>query len=387
MGNMGDSWASSGAFVSPSFQIPGRTSVHSHRHSIKAGYSYKIYAAKVPRAVIHISDSDDISYSVCPLSLDSSFFLRQSEGNNYQESPQLDSSIPPSGGGSYGSSGGRERNEDGDADNPNRDDVLKTFGKTDTDIPADLRILSPSQLGSYLRATKSGFGAWLARSWPGWRRRVAADPEFPFKVLMEETMGLGLAASGMIAARGKKILSEIDLAFCDIAVGGTLNFILVYLLAPTVGARASSLSNLPANLFVKGSYPLHSRIVGFLYKGTLFSICGFAGSVVGSTLSQSLIAARRAVTAIRHPDQELPEKALPNVFINSAAWAGFMFISSNPRYQTVAGVERFLFSVAPDSVAKVSCGLLRTANNVLGGAHWVWWAKAIGLQKSDESLD
>lgn len=338
--------------------------------------------------MIHGTDSDDISYSACPLSLDSSFFIRQSKDNNYQEeSSQFESSIPPSGGGSYGSSGGRDRNEDGDSDNSNRDDVLKSFGKTDADIPTDLRILSPTQLDSYLRATKSGFGAWLARSWPGWRRRVAADPEFPFKVLMEETVGLGLAASGMIAARGKKILSEIDLAFCDIAVGGTLNFILVYLLAPTIGARASSLSNLPANLFVKGSYPLHSRIVGFLYKGTLFSICGFAGSVVGSTLSQSLIAARRAITAIRHPDQQLPEKVLPNVFINSAAWAGFMFISSNPRYQTVAGIERFLFSVAPDSVAKVSCGLLRTANNVLGGAHWVWWAKAIGLQKSDESLD
>lgn len=385
--NTRDSWTSCCAFVAPSFPIPGRANFLSYRPSVEVGCPIKCLSVKAPRAVIHTPHNDDFSYSVCPLSLDSnSFTIQPKKDNDRDESAQFESSVPPPSGGSYGSSGGRDRNEGDGSDNPGRDDILKTFGKTDADISADLRTLSPTQLASYLQATKSGIGAWLARSWPGWRRRVAADPEFPFKVLMEETMGLGLAASGMIAARGKKILSEIDLAFCDIAVGGTLNFILVYLLAPAIGARASTLSNLPSNLFVKGNYPLYSRVIGFLYKGILFSVCGFAGSVVGSTLSQSLIATRRAVASIRNPDQQLPEKALPNIFINSAAWAGFMFISSNPRYQTVAGVERLLFGVAPDSVAKVSCGLLRTANNVLGGAHWVWWAKAIGLQKSNEPL-
>lgn len=335
---------------------------------------------------------DEVPRQPCPSSLNSPSFSFRSVSSDHQhsdhqkESSQFDSADLPPGGGRYSSPGGRDRDGEDGSNNSDKDAVLKTFGKTDADIPPDLHILSPAQLSDYLQATKSGFGAWLARSWPGWRRRVAADPEFPFKVLMEETMGLGLAASGMVAARGEKILSELDFAFCDIAVGGTLNFILVYLLAPAIGVGATRFSALPANLFVKGSYPLHTRFLGFLYKGALFSVCGFAGSIVGSTLSQSLIAARRAVSSIRNPDQHLPKSVLPSVFVNSLAWAGFMFISSNPRYQAVAGAERFLFNVAPDSVAKVSCAALRTANNVLGGAYWVWWSKIVGIQKSDDAV-
>ena len=45
----------------------------------------------------------------------------------------------------------------------------------------------------------------------GWRSRIVADPQFPFKVLME----------------------ELDFVFSTLVVGSILNFILMYLLAPT----------------------------------------------------------------------------------------------------------------------------------------------------------
>lgn len=229
---------------------------------------------------------------------------------------------------------------------------------------------------------------FVSSIWPGWRRRVLADPEFPFKVLMEETVGLGLAASGMIAARGKEILNELDFAICDIAVGATLNFILVYLLspvAPAVGATAVSksafarfTSSLPANMFAPGVFTVSQRAQGFLYKGALFAVCGFAGSLVGTSLSQALLTIRKVVA----PDSVKTNKQLPNVAINSAAWAGFMLLSSNPRYQALAGIERVMFKYAPEVVAKTGCGAARTANNVLGGANWVWWAKYLGIQDS-----
>lgn len=297
---------------------------------------------------------------------------------------------PPSGGKGRdgdGDDGGGGGGGGGDDSDETPDSILKSFGKTRSDLPADIASLRGDALRSYLSATQGGLSAWLARIWPGWRQRVAADPDFAFKLLMEETVGLGLAASGMIAARGDKILSELDFAFCDIAVGATLNFILVYLLTPSFGVVPSGVAaHLPANLFAKGKFGIPSRIAGFLYKGVLFSICGFAGSVAGTTLSQGLLLVRKKVKASRGDMvEEEEERELPNILANSAAWAGFMFVSANPRYQAVSGMERILFGGAvPDSVAKICSAALRTGNNVLGGANWVMWAKAIGLQKSSE---
>jgi hypothetical protein len=245
--------------------------------------------------------------------------------------------------------------------------------------------------GSGAGASGGSLGGFISRVWPGWRRRVAADPDFPFKVLMEETVGLGLAASGMIAARGKDILNELDFAFCDVAVGATLNFILVYLLSPVAlvpGAAPASgwskvISTLPANVFAAGSYSLSQRVGGFMYKGLLFGVCGFLGSLVGASISQGLVELRR--TMAKRKGGELVEKPFPNLAVTSAAWAGFMFLSSNPRYQTVAGLERALFANVPEAVAKVGCASARTLNNVIGGAIWVWWARALGIQASPKA--
>ena len=203
---------------------------------------------------------------------------------------------------------------------------------------------------------------------------------------MELTVGLGLAASGMVAARGDRIWAELDFAFCDIAVGGTLNFILVYLLTPSIGAAAGGFaSGLPASVFSPGQYGVAKRVGAFLYKGGLFAGCGFAGSVLGTSLSQGLLLVRTA--AARFSGKKTEKRELPNILVNSAAWAGFMLVSSNPRYQTVAGLERALFGLAPESVAKIGSGALRTANNIIGGANWVQWARFIGLQKTEQVVE
>ena len=54
----------------------------------------------------------------------------------------------------------------------------------------------------------------------GWRSRIVADPQFPFEVLME----------------------ELDFVFSTLVVGSILNFILMYLLAPTSCSSCSTLS-------------------------------------------------------------------------------------------------------------------------------------------------
>ncbi len=47
------------------------------------------------------------------------------------------------------------------------------------------------------------------------------------RVLMQLALGAGARYRGMIAALKKSIVQEHELAICDIAVGGTLNFVLV----------------------------------------------------------------------------------------------------------------------------------------------------------------
>jgi hypothetical protein len=137
-------------------------------------------------------------------------------------------------------------------------------------------------------------------------------------------------------------------------------------------------------VFVSGAFTPGQRAAGFLYKGVLFAACGFAGSVLGTTLSQGLIAARKAMSC-GEGGKRLPTRPLPNVVVNSAAWAGFMFLSSNPRYQAVAGLEKLLFARTPAAVAKFGCGAARTFNNVAGGAIWVWWARYLGIQAQSKA--
>lgn len=280
--------------------------------------------------------------------------------------------------GGSGSSGGDDETGDGNGDDDSVESALSSSGRTLQDLPEDVRALPGPNLLSYVTATSSPFSAFLARNWTGWARRCAADPEFPFKVLMELTVGLGLSSSGMIAARGKNILNELDFALCDIAVGAAVNFVLVYLLTPALlpaAMKPSVFARLPANVFIAGQYSVPSRIATLGYKGVLFAMCGFAASMFGTAATQGLIAARSAIAP-----SSAPSKPLPNVFANSLGWAGFMMFSANPRYQAVAGVERALFSFAPDTVAKLGSAFLRTGNNVVGGASWVWWARFIGLQ-------
>lgn len=331
-----------------------------------------------------------------PTNLDSESFYsivsrNPSSLSSDQQEPhlELDTSDPngpnfnQAGGGGTGSNGDDDDNGDGEY---SRSEVLSKYGKVESEIPQDVTKISPSELDAYLKATRTGLSAFFATIWPGWRLRVAADPEFPFKLLMEQTVGLGLTVSGMVVARGANILNELDFAICDTIVGATMNFALVYLLTPVLGASSGGvLSRLPANLFAKGAFSVPTRIGGFLYKTTLFSLCGFAASIFGTTASQGLVSLRRSATKnVKKEGEGQVQPELPNLLVNSAAWAGFMMVSSSPRYQALAGVERLLFSYTPETIAKIGSASLRTGNNILGGATWVMWAKAIGLQKSEE---
>ncbi|MQL75588.1 hypothetical protein Taro_007935 [Colocasia esculenta] len=230
---------------------------------------------------------------------------------------------------------------------------------------------SPSDLGP--------LGLFVA----GWRSRVAADPQFPFKVLMEELVGVSACVLGDMASRPNFGLNELDFVFSTLVVGSILNFVLMYLLAPTAGAAsaASALPGLfagcpPSHMFESGAYSLLDRMGTFVYKGTLFACVGFAAGLAGTAISNGLMSLRKRMD----PAFETPNKPPPTV-LNAMTWAIHMGVSSNLRYQTLNGVEFLMERVLPPPAFKGSVVVLRCLNNVLGGVSFVALARLTGSQK------
>lgn len=224
---------------------------------------------------------------------------------------------------------------------------------------------------------EGGRGGILGVFLAGWAARVAADPQFPFKVLMEELVGVTACVLGDMASRPNFGLNELDFVFSTLVVGSILNFVLMYLLAPTAGVAAASA--LPSHMFEPGAYSLGSRVATLMSKGATFAMVGFAAGLAGTAVSNGLMAMRKRMD----PEFETPNKPPPTL-LNAATWALHMGVSSNLRYQTLNGIEYLLGKVAPAPVFKVSVVALRCMNNVLGGMSFVLLARLTGSQKSDK---
>ncbi|XP_008807329.2 protein RETICULATA-RELATED 3, chloroplastic-like [Phoenix dactylifera] len=224
----------------------------------------------------------------------------------------------------------------------------------------------------------------LALFLSGWRSRVAADPQFPFKVLMEEVIGVSACVLGDMASRPNFGLNELDFVFSTLVVGSILNFVLMYLLAPTSASAAATLPGVfaacpPGHMFEAGPYSLPARLGTFVYKGVTFAAVGFAAGLAGTAISNGLIALRKKMD----PEFETPNKPPPTV-LNALTWALHMGLSSNFRYQTLNGGEFLMAKVLPPAAFKVSVVALRCMNNVLGGASFVLLARLTGSQKGKE---
>ncbi|MFS7945752.1 hypothetical protein Hanom_Chr06g00527861 [Helianthus anomalus] len=217
----------------------------------------------------------------------------------------------------------------------------------------------------------------------GWRARVAADPQFPFKVLMEEVVGVGSAVLGDMATRPNFGLNELDFVFSTLVVGSILNFTLMYLLAPTMASSSAAglpfiFANCPTgHMFEPGSYSLVNRLGTLVYKGTVFAAVGLAAGLVGTALSNGLIKMRKKMD----PNFESPNKPPPTL-LNAMTWAIHMGVSSNVRYQALNGIEYLLAKGLPPVLFKSSVIGLRMANNVLGGMTFVMLARITGSQSS-----
>ncbi|GMI89902.1 RETICULATA-RELATED 3 [Hibiscus trionum] len=178
--------------------------------------------------------------------------------------------------------------------------------------------------------SSDGFGI-LGLLLSGWRDRVAADPQFPFKVIMEELVGVSACVLGDMASRPNFGLNELDFVFSTLVVGSIMNFTIMYLLAPTASASSSSLPFIFANcpqshMFEPGCYTLMNRLGTAVFKGAVFAAVGFGAGLVGTAISNGLIKLRKKMD----PTFETPNKPPPTL-LNAVTWATHMGVSSNLR--------------------------------------------------------
>ncbi|KAI7842869.1 hypothetical protein COHA_003487 [Chlorella ohadii] len=232
--------------------------------------------------------------------------------------------------------------------------------------------------------------------WKGWQDRVAADPQFVYKVVIEQVIGVTANVLGDMASRPNWGLNELDFVFATLVVGSIINFAAVYLLAPVPaapgGAAALSLASKvfgdyylnawgapPGHMFMPG-FSVGSRIVNFVYKGAVFAFIGMCAGTVGTATSNGLLALRKKLD----PSYTSPNEA-PSILGNASCWALHMGLSANLRYQVLNGLDMVLQPMMPSNVFRLYASIIRGLNNLAGGMSFVIIAKALGVQKAADA--
>ncbi|KAL4528661.1 hypothetical protein Ndes2526B_g07228 [Nannochloris sp. 'desiccata'] len=219
----------------------------------------------------------------------------------------------------------------------------------------------------------------------GLRGRLAADPFFTQKLLVECGLDAAIIVSVNIAARQERFLPEIEFTFCQLAVSLLSDFALVYLLAPSIyrsaaapGSLRYKLEFLPSHVFQKSPsavtpFTKTSRFTTFLMKGVQYSAVGYAMGCLGAASVQGLIWIRERFDPIF-----VPPPTVQSITGTGFAWSTFMGTSSNVRYNLVHGLEDYLYRKSAKA-GTLGSVVLRLLNNYAGAAQWVYVCDKIDL--------
>ncbi|KAG2627871.1 protein RETICULATA-RELATED 4, chloroplastic-like [Panicum virgatum] len=317
-----------------------------------------------------------------------------------------DDDLPPSGGGGggggdegdYGSAGG-----DGDGDNAsvNRKEalfVLAQLGRKLESLPADLAAAVqggrvPGEIvRRFVDFEASPLFRWLLQ-FGGFKERLLADDLFLTKVGIECGVGIFTKTAAEYEKRRENFVKELDFVVADVIMAIVADFMLVWLPAPTVslrpplavnsGAIAKFFYNCPDNAFqvalAGSSYSLLQRVGAIVRNGAKLFAVGTSASLIGTGATNALIKARQAVSK----DFAGEVENIP-IVATSVAYGVYMAVSSNLRYQILAGVieQRMLEPLLHRHKLALGamCFAVRTGNTFLGSLLWVDYARWIGIQ-------
>lgn len=304
------------------------------------------------------------------------------------------------GGGGDGESGGSGSGGDGNEKEALL--VLAEVGRSLDSIPKDLAAaigsgkIPGSVVKRYLELEKSPFLRWLLQ-FGGFKERLLADDLFLTKVGIECGVGMFTKTAAEYEKRKENFTKELEIVFADVVMAVIADFMLVFLPAPTVslrppismnaGAIAKFFYNCPDNAFQTAlggaSYSLVQRLGAIARNGTKLFAVGTVSSLVGTVMTNTLINAKKAVQ--KSDDEELEN--IP-VVATSVGYGVYMAVSSNLRYQLLAGVleQRLLEPLLHQHKLMLSaaCFIVRTGNTYLGSLLWVDYARLVGLQKAHD---
>ena len=241
----------------------------------------------------------------------------------------------------------------------------------------DASSAEPPEMVDSSSAAGSGAGSGgspnlIAQFVRGLRLRMAADPNFPFKlgaeVCLDEVMTVGVN----IAVRGNPLnwlLGAKLQVVCQMLTAAVNDIILVYCLAPVKqeeGKEAAPKKDEIAHIFQEGDFSMGERLGCYISKGAFYSVIG----AFSCTLSMALALALSGQTA------QLTPEYLFRALMTGALHMG---ISANTRYQIVNGIERILYGILPQNVARIASVGTRLSNNLLGARLWIVMTTLTGL--------
>ncbi|KAI9078280.1 hypothetical protein K1719_039782 [Acacia pycnantha] len=300
---------------------------------------------------------------------------------------------------SGGGGGGGDGGNDGDDNEKNEAIlVLAEVGRSLESLPKDLAAaikdgkIPASVVSRFLELEKSGFYRWLLQ-FGGFKERILADDLFLFKVLFECCVGVFAKTAAEYEKRREKFFDELEFVVADVVMAIFADFMLVYLPAPTVSLRpplainagsiAKFFHNCPDNAFqvaLSGTpYSLIQRVGAILRNGSKLFVVGTTSSLIGTSVTNALINAKKAVDKSSAGEVE-------NVPIvsTSVGYGVYMAVSSNLRYQILAGIieQRLLEPLLHQHklILSALCFAVRTGNTYLGSLLWVDYARWIGVQ-------
>lgn len=280
--------------------------------------------------------------------------------------------------------------------------ALASLGKALADVPADLA--SAIQQGRipgaivtrFFELQTNPFFRWLLQ-FGGFKERLLADDLFLTKVAIECGVGIFTKTAAELERRRENFKKELDFVFADVVMALIADFMLVWLPAPTVALRspiskqAGSIARFfhgcPDNAFqiaLRGtSYTILQRIGAIVRNGAKLVVVGTSASLIGTGITNALIKVRKTL------DKDFAGHAedVP-ILSTSLAYGVYMAVSSNLRYQILAGVieQRMLepWLHSQKLALSVSCFAVRTGNTFLGSLMWVDYARWVGVQKKRE---
>ena len=206
----------------------------------------------------------------------------------------------------------------------------------------------------------------------GLRLRMAADANFPFKLGAEVCLDEVMTVAVNVGVRGNPfewLLGAKLQVICQMLTAAVNDVILVYCLAPVKqeeGAEAAPKKEEIAHIFQEGDFSMGERLGCYLSKGGFYAVIG----AFSCTLSMALALALSGQTS------QLTPEYLFRALMTGALHMG---ISANTRYQIVNGVERILYSVLPQNVARIASVGARLSNNLLGARLWIVMTTLTGL--------